>query len=281
MSNKTSVADLIKPKKKYLYACNCIHCNGEEVDPRTQKKHAKEEYLWKSKVSDVNPTRTNSNQSKKRKRDNLDSFQPNKPDNEEGIPPDSFSDSFPDLFAGSFQLNNEEESINTPFSSNFRIPALTLDKNDNDDNYFDEENDYNIDHDYIYQEEDDDDDDDDIDQEEENEDEDNIKNIFASPEFDSDEVFVMESLSDSLETEIILWAFKFQQRFRLTDMALEALIKFLHIVLTRLNKSQFKNFPNSLYMAKSKKYLNIFQPKMQLAVCNNCHKMHNVKDIVA
>ncbi|EXX71357.1 hypothetical protein RirG_079250 [Rhizophagus irregularis DAOM 197198w] len=62
-------------------------------------------------------------------------------------------------------------------------------------------------------------------------------------------------------------------------MALEALIKFLHIVLICLNKLQFKDFPNSLYMAK--KYLNIFQPKMQLAVCNNCHKMHNIKDIIA
>lgn len=32
---ETSVADLIKPKKKYLYTCHCIRCNGEEVDPRT------------------------------------------------------------------------------------------------------------------------------------------------------------------------------------------------------------------------------------------------------
>jgi len=26
--------------------------------------------------------------------------------------------------------------------------------------------------------------------------------------------------------------------------------------------------------------LNIFQPKMQLAVCSDCHKLHNVKNIV-
>ena len=264
---ETFVADLIKPKKKYLYPCYCILCNGEKVDPRTQKKHAKDKRLWKSKdakkdqenaitTREQNSTRTNLN-SKKRKRDNPDSFQPNKPDNGEGIPSDSFTDSFTD----SFQLN-ERESINTSsFSSNFRIPTLTLNKND-DDHYFDEEN------------EEEDDDDDNMDQEEEDEGE----NIFASPKFDSDEVFVMESLNDSLETEIILWLFKFQQRFRLTDMALEALIKFLHIILTRLNKSQFEKFPNSLYMAK--KYLNISQPKMQLAVCNKCHKMHNIKDIV-
>jgi hypothetical protein len=27
--------------------------------------------------------------------------------------------------------------------------------------------------------------------------------------------------------------------------------------------------------------LNIFQPKMQLAVCTNCRKLHNVKEIIA
>ena len=88
----------------------------------------------------------------------------------------------------------------------------------------------------------------------------------------------MGSLNDSIETEIIIWVFKYQQRFRFSDMALEALIKFLCIILTRLNKSQFKNFPNSLYMAK--KMLNIFQPKMQLAICSDCHKLHNVRNIV-
>ncbi|GES79805.1 hypothetical protein GLOIN_2v1789095 [Rhizophagus clarus] len=110
----------------------------------------------------------------------LDSFHPNKPsDNEDSIPPNSF-------FPNSFQLSNEKESINIPFSSNFHIPALTFDKNDNDVNYFNEENDYNIDQNYIYQEEEDDDDDDNKDQEEKNEDEDNIKNIFTSLKFDTD-----------------------------------------------------------------------------------------------
>jgi hypothetical protein len=66
----------------------------------------------------------------------------------------------------------------------------------------------------------------------------------------------MKSLNDSIETEIIIWVFKFQQKFWLSDMALEALIKFLFIVLIQSNKLQFKNFSNSLYMAK--KMLNIF-----------------------
>src|SRR6266498_1049469 len=265
MSNKkckteTSVANLIKPKKNYLYECHCMRCCGKKVDPRTQEKHTTEKCLWKSEdnrknqentimarkkkstnfISNVNPSQTNSNKLTKRKRDDADSFQP----------------------------NNEEESTHTLFSSNFRIPALN-----NGDNYLDKECDQY----YIYQEEEgeeddcidqeeENDDDDDIEQEKsDDDDDDDIKNFFTSPEIDSNEVFVMESLNDSIETEIILWAFKFQQRFRLSDIALEALIKFLHIVLTRLNRLQFKTFSKSLYLAK--KMLNIFQPKMQLAVC--------------
>ena len=47
----THVADLIKPKKKYLYPCYCIRCKGAEVDARTQEKHTKEKGLWKSEDS--------------------------------------------------------------------------------------------------------------------------------------------------------------------------------------------------------------------------------------
>jgi hypothetical protein len=49
---------------------------------------------------------------------------------------------------------------------------------------------------------------DNIDEEDDNmneeDDDDYIKNFFIYPEIDSDEVFVMESLNDSIETEIIL-----------------------------------------------------------------------------
>ncbi|GET62780.1 hypothetical protein GLOIN_2v1763250 [Rhizophagus irregularis DAOM 181602=DAOM 197198] len=145
------------------------------------------------------------------------------------------------------------------------------DENDGDENNGAENNGGEDEGDYNEEEDDDDDGDD----EEEEED---IEEFFSSPEIGNDEVFVMESLNDSIETEIILWVFKFQQRFRLSDIALEVLIKFLHIILTRLDKSQFKNFPASLYLAK--KMLNIFQLKMQLAVCNNCHKLYNVRNIV-
>jgi hypothetical protein len=89
----------------------------------------------------------------------------------------------------------------------------------------------------------------------------------------------MKSLNDCIDTEIIIWLFKFQQRFRCSDMALESLIKSWRVILLHLDKLQFKDFPTSLYVAK--KMLNIFQPKMQLVVCTECHKLHNVKNVIA
>ena len=32
-----TVADLIKPFKKYLYKCNCVYCNGKKADSHTQE----------------------------------------------------------------------------------------------------------------------------------------------------------------------------------------------------------------------------------------------------
>ncbi|GET58082.1 uncharacterized protein LOC107327733 [Rhizophagus irregularis DAOM 181602=DAOM 197198] len=290
-STSTSVSDLVKPKKTKI-----------EISVSDLIKSKKTRKQRKSIIiQDANPT-------KKRKRalnPNPNSFQQN---------------NVFDLFneeTDSSQSNNNE-NIHTLFSSSpslpnpsyFHIPAPDENKDNDEYIYYNEEEEENDE--YIYyneEEEENDDDEDDGDNDEDNGDENNgaenndgedegdynedddddndgndeeekddIEEFFASPEFDNNEVFVMESLSDSINTEIIIWLFKFQQRFRLPDVALEALIKFLHIVLTRLNKSQFKNFPASLYLAK--KMLNIFQPKMQLTVCNNCHKLYNVKNIV-
>src|SRR6266496_4584226 len=119
MSNKkckteTSVANLIKPKKNYLYECHCMRCCGKKVDPRTQEKHTTEKCLWKSEdnrknqkntimarkkkstnfISNINPSQTNSNKLTKQKRDDADSFQKNNED----ILPDFFLDSVTDFF---------------------------------------------------------------------------------------------------------------------------------------------------------------------------------------
>jgi hypothetical protein len=42
---KTFVAELMKLKKNYSYVCNCVCCEGKEVDYHTQEKHTYDENL--------------------------------------------------------------------------------------------------------------------------------------------------------------------------------------------------------------------------------------------
>ena len=220
---KISVADLIKPPKKYLYTCHCINCRGAKVDSRTQKKHTKKESLWKSKssrksqenaiaarkqknsiTSNVNPAETNS--SKKRKRD----------DNHDAL--NHTSNTSP---------NNENNEVNVPAllsskpktSSCFHTPAPNLieDENNDDDGYHPDDDDDDPDN-YLDDDNFDDnfekdrEEDFDDDNFEEDREEDREEDFFASPDITdiSDEIFVMEELNDSIHSEIIIWIFKFQ-----------------------------------------------------------------------
>ena len=282
-----TVADLIKSSKKYLYKCHCVYCNGKKVDSRTQEKHTANKSLWKSEISRKN--QENSIKSRKKKKSitpNVNPTKPNLPKKRKMISPNTPPNP-PDS-------PNNEDSIHTLFSpkpkssSRFYDPASDLiedENNINDDYYPDYSGDDNNpdNDDYHLDEEDDNFDKENDNFDEENKNEYNInwekEDLFVSPEIDddNDEVFVMESLNDAIDSEIIIWVFKFQQRFKLSDIALEALIKYLRTVLIRFNKQQFEEFPTSLY--KAKKLLKIFQPKMQLAVCTNCHKLHNATNI--
>ena len=274
-----TVADLMKPKKKYFYECYCFNCKGKKVDARTQEMHTKQKNLWKSENSKKNQENTIKARRKKKITSNVNPTKPNLPKKRKMISP-STPPNPPDS-------PNNEDSINTLFSSkpksssHFHDPASDLieDENNVDDYYYPDYSDDNNnpdDDDYHLDEEDDN-----FDEEDENEDDINWEkeDFFATPEIDgdNDEVFVMESLNDAIDSEIIIWVFKFQQKFKISDTALEALIKFLRIILTRFNKQQFEEFPTSLY--KAKKLLKIFQPKMQLAVCTDCHKLHNATNI--
>src|SRR6185436_4337080 len=113
-----------------------------------------------------------------------------------------------------------------------------------------------------------DDDIDDIDEDEElfNE------NLFIAPELENEEEdYKGVELEDKVDIEILIWIFKFQQRYQISDNALKVLIKFLNIMLNSIDESKFWGFPTSLYLVK--KMLGIFQPKLRMAVCTNCHKL--------
>ncbi|GET53202.1 hypothetical protein GLOIN_2v1625072 [Rhizophagus irregularis DAOM 181602=DAOM 197198] len=127
-SKKPKMADLIKPRKRYLYPCYCIRCGGAEVDFRTQENHTNDETRKQKRliiIQDVNLTK----KQKRASSSNLDSSQHNS-----GFNP--FNED-----TDSFQPNNNE-NIHTLFSSSPLLPnpfyfhVPTPDENkDNDDIY--------------------------------------------------------------------------------------------------------------------------------------------------
>ena len=201
-----TVADLMKPKKKYFYKCYCTICKGKKVDSRTQETHTKNKSLWKSKTSRENQQSAIESRKKKRsitsnvpKKRKMDSHQ-------DELNRSTSPNPDPDL---SPNLPNNEDNLNALFtsrsksSSHFHAPVPDNDgycpdgddycpeEDDDDDNYFVDDDNF---------EEDDEKDEDNINQEE---------GFFAPPEMDSDEIPVMESLNDSIDSEIIIWVFKF------------------------------------------------------------------------
>jgi ABC-type Zn2+ transport system substrate-binding protein/surface adhesin len=94
--------------------------------------------------------------------------------------------------------------LSKPLNFHVLVPDENKEEEDDDDEDEGDEDDDDED------EEDDENNNDDDDDDDDDDDEDNDIDFFTSPEIDSsDEVFVMESLNDSVETEIILWVFKF------------------------------------------------------------------------
>src|SRR5919108_3861567 len=58
-------------------------------------------------------------------------------------------------------------------------------------------------------------------------------------------------------------------------MALKALIKFLSNTLKLIDDMRFQEFSVSIFLAKKK--LGIFQPKLRMVACTNCHKLYDSK----
>ncbi|GBC36291.2 uncharacterized protein LOC114575354 [Rhizophagus irregularis DAOM 181602=DAOM 197198] len=212
IETSTSVSDLVKPRKSKIET-------SASMSDLIKSKKTKIEIS--TSVSDLIKSKT-ANSIKLKKPKMADLIKPRK----NGFNP--FNED-----TDSFQPNNNE-NIHTLFSSSPLLPNPSYfhvpvpDENKDNDEYIyyneEEENDDNEDdgdeddgdeddgdenngaennggeNEGDYNEEEDDDDDGDDEEEEED-----IEEFFSSPEIGNDEVFVMESLNDSIETEIILW----------------------------------------------------------------------------
>ena len=76
----------------------------------------------------------------------------------------------------------------------------------------------------------------------------------------------------------MLWIFKFQARFRLSDVAIDLLIKFFNMVLLDADWLHFEDFPTSSFMAK--KMLGIDKQAKIYAVCPDCDTLYKISEIL-
>ncbi|PKK57930.1 hypothetical protein RhiirC2_720892, partial [Rhizophagus irregularis] len=78
---------------------------------------------------------------------------------------------------------------------------------------------------------------------------------------------------------ILIWIFKYQARFCLSDVAIDSLIKFFQQLLMDADQTRFKDFPTSLYTAS--KLLQIGKQSKTYAVCPSCNTLYNTAEVVA
>ena len=71
---------------------------------------------------------------------------------------------------------------------------------------------------------------------------------FDDLEFESDEY--ADTNLDFNDSWILLWILKYQSRFRLSDVAIDSLVKFFRMVLLDVDHKRFKEFPTSSYMMR-------------------------------
>ncbi|CAB5393701.1 unnamed protein product [Rhizophagus irregularis] len=101
---------------------------------------------------------------------------------------------------------------------------------------------------------------------------------FSAPDFD-DTVETSNTRVNFSDTWILLWIFKYQTRFQLSDLAIDALIKFFKLVLLEIDKNRFENFPSSAYMAK--KLMGFIKKSNTYAVCPQCNKLFNPTEVIS
>ncbi|GES75867.1 hypothetical protein GLOIN_2v1792112 [Rhizophagus clarus] len=76
---------------------------------------------------------------------------------------------------------------------------------------------------------------------------------------------------------IVLWILLYQERYKLSDVATDSLVKFLRYLLVFLDSTMYNSFPTSLYIACKK--LGICAHIIKYASCEKCYKLYNVSEV--
>lgn len=239
--------------------CDCKKCNGKFVEERTRKSHAELEQRLEFSVSGFVPSLPGNKCNKQsHTTPEIDhgpvverSSSSKKRTDQEG--PISFDSSYKSDFAVLVPQKRRRQD-------QFREPEVNQHENSGND-----ESNRPIDG---YEDEGD----------TSSEDDETPIEQFIAPENDF-EFEYPETNVNLADSWILIWIFKYQARFRLSDVAIDSLIKFFRQILTDADQIRFKDFPSSLHTAS--KLLQLGSQSKTYAVCPNCNTLHNIADVVA
>ena len=100
---------------------------------------------------------------------------------------------------------------------------------------------------------------------------------FIPPKIDPEVFKPPFTFDDNSNDWIILWIMKYQQRFNVSDIGTEALIKFLRNLLIHFKINEADKFPTSLITAKSS--LGILTKYKKYVVCPKYHKLYDLLEV--
>ena len=269
-----------KTRKKV--SCNCKICNGKLVEERTRKKHAELESHLASNISGFEPANnliiSNTSISSPKALDQHDAMElmdiddpmiesssrkdanlieqkesRNSSDN------DNYESAFVD-FITQKKRKRQDQFRKTDELVNRHGEISSDDENSGESVKDESEDDMLIEDDRLLS-------DDEI-----------LVEQFNAPDFDSKTEYFNTDINFA-DSWILIWIFKYQARFRLSDVAIDSLIKFFQRVLKDAHLNRFKDFPSSSYT--SRKLLQISKRSKTYAVCTECNTLYNTSDVVA
>lgn len=277
-SVKSTKAKSVKSTKvRPKVQCHCKKCNGKFVETRTRNRHEMEEKrlqaaLSKEKVSDQVPAN-----SKKHSRPVPIEIQPIVADSSQNIRDDDIEmiDTNHDRSGEEF-FTSEHIEIRKKrrrydrYQKTCDHTIINPDEEpEQESSSSDEEGSHLSDDDYPA-----------VDDEELIFDEDEVPvELFTTPNlnYDSDQEYPNMKMNTS-DSWILLWIFKYQERFKLPDVAINSLIGFFSLVLKDVDSNRFENFPSTAYMAR--KLLKIKKNSKSFATCPDCNKLYDITAII-
>src|ERR1700722_70958 len=283
MSQPRAAADLTTRIRTKIF-CFCKKCNGKLVDPRTKNAHASKYTSYAE--NNFGTIFQEAGPSNAKPSDNVMEYDP--------LP--EITDPLPEVIEPLSERNyfflTEKipihESAKVQIAKKGKISDLVLenllpgnkrDKNDDQDKDSEDSEDDDEDRDSEDSEDSEDDDDEGRDSEDfEDDDDEEVEEVnFASTEFDDGEPNLPNINLDYSYTWIILWILQYQQQYKLPNVAIDSLFKFLRFFLLTIDENKFLSFPSSLYMAK--KTLGISTNIIKYAACSKCHKLYDINEI--